>query len=130
ASCCNRRTENADTARATLSRTDAQPFDRTVARPYPQTTCTPRAPPPTWRRAGGRPTPAAGVTGPREGPGRAGAPERCLPVPDTTQNTTPMTSALQPDNPALRAGLYRLYRDFFDRAERKRRWSLREDIPW
>src|SRR5438132_5412616 len=37
---------------------------------------------------------------------------------------------LRPDCPALRAGLRRLYRDFFDRAERKRRWSLREDIPW
>ena len=41
-----------------------------------------------------------------------------------------MSSALHPENPALRAGLYRLYRDFFDLAERKRRWSLAEDIPW
>ena len=41
-----------------------------------------------------------------------------------------MATPLQPDNPELRAGLYRLYRDFFDRAERKRRWSLTEDIPW
>ena len=23
-----------------------------------------------------------------------------------------------------------LYRDHFDRAEKKRRWSLRDDIPW
>jgi acyl-[acyl-carrier-protein] desaturase len=30
----------------------------------------------------------------------------------------------------LEAGLYRLYREFFDKAERKRRWSLQEDIPW
>jgi acyl-[acyl-carrier-protein] desaturase len=30
----------------------------------------------------------------------------------------------------LEAGLLQLYRDFFDLAERKRRWSLREDIPW
>src|SRR5206468_1926636 len=31
---------------------------------------------------------------------------------------------------AVRAGVYRLYRDFFSRAERKRRWSLEDDIPW
>lgn len=31
---------------------------------------------------------------------------------------------------ALEASFYRLYRNFFDLAERKRRWSLREDIPW
>jgi hypothetical protein len=30
----------------------------------------------------------------------------------------------------LEASLYRLYREFFERAERKRRWSLRDDIPW
>ena len=30
----------------------------------------------------------------------------------------------------LEAALYRLYREFFERAERKRRWSLRDDIPW
>ncbi len=32
--------------------------------------------------------------------------------------------------PDLEASLYRLYRDFFDLAERRRRWSLREDVPW
>jgi acyl-[acyl-carrier-protein] desaturase len=32
--------------------------------------------------------------------------------------------------PDLEAALYRLYRQFFDRAEKKRRWSLRDDIPW
>jgi acyl-[acyl-carrier-protein] desaturase len=30
----------------------------------------------------------------------------------------------------LEPALYRLYRDFFDKAEKKRRWSLRDDIPW
>jgi acyl-[acyl-carrier-protein] desaturase len=39
---------------------------------------------------------------------------------------TPAQASLQP----LEAGLLRLYRDFFDLAERKRRWSLRGDIPW
>ena len=31
---------------------------------------------------------------------------------------------------ALEAALYHLYREFFEHAERKRRWSLRDDIPW
>jgi acyl-[acyl-carrier-protein] desaturase len=41
-----------------------------------------------------------------------------------------MLRSIDPDSPELRVGLYRLYRDFFDRAERKRRWSLAADIPW
>jgi acyl-[acyl-carrier-protein] desaturase len=41
-----------------------------------------------------------------------------------------MSSSLDPENPVLRRELYRLYREFFDRAERKRRWSLADDIPW
>jgi acyl-[acyl-carrier-protein] desaturase len=32
--------------------------------------------------------------------------------------------------PEVEAGLWRLYRDFFDQAERRRRWSVRKDIPW
>jgi len=36
----------------------------------------------------------------------------------------------QLDEPALFAEVYQLYRDYFDRAEKKRRWSLRDDIPW
>src|SRR4051812_48804294 len=35
-----------------------------------------------------------------------------------------------PLEPRIEAELHRLYRDFFDMAERKRRWSLREDVPW
>jgi acyl-[acyl-carrier-protein] desaturase len=41
-----------------------------------------------------------------------------------------MANPTQPDDSALRIVLYRLYRDFFDRAEKKRRWSLQDDIPW
>jgi acyl-[acyl-carrier-protein] desaturase len=41
-----------------------------------------------------------------------------------------MGSPLQADNPILRANFYQLYREFFDRAEKKRRWSISEDIPW
>jgi acyl-[acyl-carrier-protein] desaturase len=41
-----------------------------------------------------------------------------------------MPSAIRPDDPEVRARFYCLYRDFFRRAEKKRRWSLDEDIPW
>jgi acyl-[acyl-carrier-protein] desaturase len=41
-----------------------------------------------------------------------------------------MSNPIDPADPVLKAGLGHLYRDFFDRAERKRRWSLRDDIPW
>jgi acyl-[acyl-carrier-protein] desaturase len=30
----------------------------------------------------------------------------------------------------LEAARWRLYRDFFDQAERRRRWSIEKDIPW
>jgi acyl-[acyl-carrier-protein] desaturase len=33
-------------------------------------------------------------------------------------------------NPEIELAFYRMYREFFDRAEKKRRWSLRDDIPW
>src|SRR5262249_47999362 len=32
--------------------------------------------------------------------------------------------------PELEPAMWRLYRDFFDQAEKKRRWSVRDDIPW
>ena len=32
--------------------------------------------------------------------------------------------------PEVESSLWRLYRDFFDAAERKRRWNIREDVPW
>jgi acyl-[acyl-carrier-protein] desaturase len=41
-----------------------------------------------------------------------------------------MSDILRPESPELRAALYKLYREFFARAERKRRWSLEDDIPW
>ena len=34
------------------------------------------------------------------------------------------------DAAALEPALWRLYRDFFDMAERKRRWSVSDDVPW
>ena len=36
----------------------------------------------------------------------------------------------KPESPALLARMYQLFRDYFDRAEKKRRWSIRDDIPW
>jgi acyl-[acyl-carrier-protein] desaturase len=41
-----------------------------------------------------------------------------------------MANPAQPDSPAVMTKIYRLYRDYFDRAEKKRRWSLKYDIPW
>jgi acyl-[acyl-carrier-protein] desaturase len=34
------------------------------------------------------------------------------------------------ESPELLRDAYVLYRDYFDRAEKKRRWRIREDIPW
>jgi acyl-[acyl-carrier-protein] desaturase len=34
------------------------------------------------------------------------------------------------DSEGLEESYYRIYREFFDKAEKKRRWSLAEDIPW
>jgi acyl-[acyl-carrier-protein] desaturase len=41
-----------------------------------------------------------------------------------------MASILRPEDAELRDSLYRLFREFFQRAERKRRWSIEDDIPW
>lgn len=41
-----------------------------------------------------------------------------------------MTRSIRPDDAHLRKLLYVLYREFFDHAEKKRRWSLADDIPW
>lgn len=41
-----------------------------------------------------------------------------------------MAQEMQLENPEIAAATYRLYREFFDRAEKKRRWRLRDDIPW
>jgi acyl-[acyl-carrier-protein] desaturase len=41
-----------------------------------------------------------------------------------------MPTPLKPESPSVLAQIYRLYRDYFDLAEKKRRWSLKDDIPW
>jgi acyl-[acyl-carrier-protein] desaturase len=35
-----------------------------------------------------------------------------------------------PSSPELERAFWAMYRDFFDKAEKKRRWSIRDDIPW
>jgi acyl-[acyl-carrier-protein] desaturase len=41
-----------------------------------------------------------------------------------------MDAPLKPESRQMQARVYHLFRDFFDRAEKKRRWNLRSDIPW
>ena len=41
-----------------------------------------------------------------------------------------MADAVIVSCPELDKAIWRLYRDFFDRAEKRRRWNLRDDIPW
>lgn len=33
-------------------------------------------------------------------------------------------------SPEVEGSIYRIYRDFFNAAERKRRWNIEQDIPW
>jgi acyl-[acyl-carrier-protein] desaturase len=41
-----------------------------------------------------------------------------------------MDVPMTPEPPEVLDALYRLFRDYFDLAEKKRRWSIRDDIPW
>jgi acyl-[acyl-carrier-protein] desaturase len=41
-----------------------------------------------------------------------------------------MLPTRQQDSTGLEEAYYRLFREFFDKAEKKRRWSIRDDIPW
>src|SRR5262249_33535370 len=41
-----------------------------------------------------------------------------------------MLDSRQLDSSGLEEAYYRLFRDFFDMAERRRRWSIADDIPW
>jgi acyl-[acyl-carrier-protein] desaturase len=44
-------------------------------------------------------------------------------------NTSPDVPQ-KPEPPEVLEAFYRLFRDYFDLAERRRRWSLQTDIPW
>ena len=37
---------------------------------------------------------------------------------------------LKPESTEVLRKIYQLFRDYFDMAERKRRWNIRNDIPW
>jgi acyl-[acyl-carrier-protein] desaturase len=39
-------------------------------------------------------------------------------------------AVLQPEPPEVLRALYQQFRDYFDLAEKKRRWSIRDDVPW
>lgn len=41
-----------------------------------------------------------------------------------------MNVSIREEDPELLAQLYVMFRDYFDKAEKKRRWSIAEDIPW
>ena len=41
-----------------------------------------------------------------------------------------MSKRIHPEDPDLRVRFYRMYREFFSKAESKRRWTLDKDIPW
>jgi acyl-[acyl-carrier protein] desaturase len=47
-----------------------------------------------------------------------------------TISRSAMASYPATESPEVRSRIYRAYRDYFDKAERKRRWNVREDIPW
>jgi acyl-[acyl-carrier-protein] desaturase len=48
--------------------------------------------------------------------------------PDAEQ--LPVGQPYKPESPDVLRKIYTLFRDYFDRAEKKRRWSIRDDIPW
>ena len=41
-----------------------------------------------------------------------------------------MELPLKPEPPEVLAKMYQLFREYFDKAEKKRRWNLVNDIPW
>src|SRR6266496_5210224 len=42
----------------------------------------------------------------------------------------PVTQPSLYESPSTEKKIYQIYRDYFDRAEKKRRWSVRDGIPW
>jgi acyl-[acyl-carrier-protein] desaturase len=41
-----------------------------------------------------------------------------------------MTAPYRPETPEVTRDIYQLFRDYFDMAEKKRRWSMKDDVPW
>src|SRR5262249_48019623 len=73
-------------------------------------------------------TTAAFFACPRQVKNRRPAP--VTPFSQVPKEGRPMECLEQLASPGLEATFYRLYRDFFNRADKKRRWSLQDDIPW
>ena len=58
--------------------------------------------------------------------------KECLRTPLLTARLarTKMAAASPLVYPEVESELWQIYRDYFDHAERKRRWRIRDDIPW
>jgi acyl-[acyl-carrier-protein] desaturase len=41
-----------------------------------------------------------------------------------------MDVPLKPEPPEVLSAIYRVFRDYFDLAEKRRRWNIKDDIPW
>ncbi|MBA4191223.1 MAG: hypothetical protein C0467_24850 [Planctomycetaceae bacterium] len=41
-----------------------------------------------------------------------------------------MALPLTPEDPQVQAKIWNVFRDYFDLAEKKRRWNINDDIPW
>lgn len=51
-------------------------------------------------------------------------------TPSAQENGFVMDDLAEVDDSVLEPQIWRLYRDFFDLAERRRRWSIEKDVPW
>src|SRR4051794_32710326 len=74
---------------------------------------------------------------PQTGPGQGKTPQRADPLqaqpaqdPGGDAGEVPAKEGTADRAAIMAKRIYRLYREFFDLAERKRRWSLQDDIPW
>src|SRR5262245_39741715 len=45
-------------------------------------------------------------------------------------DVNPSDVSLKPEPPEVLDAFYKLFRDYFDVAERRRRWSIADDVPW
>ena len=41
-----------------------------------------------------------------------------------------MSATIPTESPEMLSAIYRHFRDYFDLAEKKRRWSIKDDVPW
>lgn len=79
-------------------------------------------------RAGRGPIPGSAARPPSRAVAGAGK-YGCV-RPNRLPATPAMPTDITPEDPRTQAKIWQAYRDFFDLAEKKRRWNVREDIPW